>query len=258
MVRQMNNKNKTLLVDGSVLIYRIASALEEATEWEFDFWTLHCDFALAKKTLVQTIEYYKENLKCKRVTIALDDKNNFRNKIFPEYKSNRKKTRKPIVHKPLKEYIKTQYECLSYPTLEGDDVLGILATSEEHFNNCIVLSSDKDMRTIPGLHHFIHDSSTELVDEKTANYNFMYQTLKGDLTDNYPGCPGVGGVKAERALAKCNKDLPSMWEAVVAEYVRANLKEDDALTQARLARILRVSDWDNKKNKPKLWSPSDR
>jgi len=258
MVTQLRNKNKTLLVDGSVLIYRIASALEEATEWEFDFWTLHCDFKLAKTTLIQSIEHYKKELNCKRVTIAMDDKQNFRHSIYPEYKSNRKKTRKPIVHKPLKEYLTTEYECISYPGLEGDDVLGILATSPEYYKNSIVLSSDKDMRTIPGLHHFIHDGSTELVDEKTADYNFMYQTLKGDMTDNYPGCPGVGGIKAERALAKTNKNLPEMWEAVVAEYVRANLDEATALTQARLARILRVTDWDEVKQKPKLWKPNDR
>ena len=51
-----------------------------------------------------------------------------------------------------------------YPGLEGD-VLGILATSKKYKDKCIILSSDKDLRTVPGLHHFIHDGSTELVDE---------------------------------------------------------------------------------------------
>ena len=81
----------------------------------------------------------------------------------------------------------------------------------------VILSGDKDLRTIPGIHHFIHDESTEIVDEKSANYNFMYQTLTGDMTDGFGGCPGVGGVKASRILAN-KKDLPEMWEAVVAEY----------------------------------------
>ena len=44
-----------------------------------------------------------------------------------------------------------------------------------------------------------------------------------------------------------------MWEAVVAEYKRQKLDEEYALTQARLARILRASDWDNKKKEPILW-----
>lgn len=252
----MLKSKKKLLIDGSLIAYRVSAALEEATEWEHDVWTLHTDFNTAKETLENTIKHFYQKLNCNSIVIALDDKENFRKKIYPEYKSNRKKIRKPITLKPLKDYLKKQYECVSYPSLEGDDVLGILATSKENKDNCIVLSSDKDMRTVPGLHHFIHDGSTELVDENTANYNFMYQTLIGDRTDNFPGVPGVGGVKAQRVLAN-KKDLSEMWPAVVAEYKRAKLDEEYALTQARLARILRTSDWDSKKNIPLLWSPND-
>jgi DNA polymerase-1 len=248
----MLTKKKTLLIDGSVIIYRVSAALEEATEWEHDVWTLHTDYNLAKQTLENTIKHFFIKLNCSRIVIALDDKDNFRKTLYPEYKSNRKKIRKPITVKPLKEYLQKEYECVSYPGLEGDDVLGILATSEEYKDNCIILSSDKDLRTVPGMHHFIHDGSTELVDEATANYNFMYQTLIGDRTDNFPGVPGVGGVKAQRVLANKN-GLNEMWPAVVAEYKRAKLDEEEALTQARLARILRASDWDIKNKKPILW-----
>lgn len=253
MVGKTKIKKRKLLVDGSVLVYRIASALEEATEWDFDMWTLHADFSLGKQTLDNSIKYYLQKLNCDEAIIALDDKVNFRSQVYPDYKSNRRGTRKPIIVKPLKEHLTKNYNCIIYPGLEGDDVLGILATSPEYQDNAVILSSDKDMRTIPGLHHFIHDGSTELVDEQTANYNFMYQTLKGDLTDNYPGCPKVGDVKAQRVLALCPKDLLSMWKAVVTEYKRADLDEAYALTQARLARILRNSDWDSKNKKPILW-----
>ena len=61
------------------------------------------------------------------------------------------------------------------------------------------------MRTIPCFHHFIHDNQTELVDEKTADYYFMFQTLTGDTSDGYSGCPSVGAIKAERVLFKVNK-----------------------------------------------------
>ena len=253
----MVKKKPKLLVDGSLIVYRVSAAIEEPTEWENDMWTLHADFNLAKQTLENAIKHFYEKLNCDEIIIALDDKENFRKTVYSDYKSNRKKIRKPITVKPLKDYLKSKYECVTYPGLEGDDVLGILATSKKYKNNCVILSSDKDMRTVPGLHHFIHDGSTELVDELTANYNFMYQTLTGDMTDGYSGCPKVGGVKAQRVLANVNKDIPSMWKAVVAEYKRADLDEDYALTQARLARILRTSDWDTENSKPKLWSPYD-
>jgi DNA polymerase-1 len=81
----------------------------------------------------------------------------------------------------------------------------------------------------------------------------MFQTLVGDTSDGYKGCPGVGKVKAEKLLAGNDK---LYWEIVRATFEKAGLTEQDALTQARLARILRFSDWDNEKKEPILWSPS--
>ena len=46
MLPKINAKKRTLVVDGSILVYRIASALEEATQWEDDMWTLHADLKL--------------------------------------------------------------------------------------------------------------------------------------------------------------------------------------------------------------------
>ena len=255
MIQKIDSKKRTLIVDGSILIYRIASALEEATQWEDDVWTLHADLKLGKKVLDTALRNYQDKLNCNKTIIAQDHINNVRLDFFPAYKSHRKKVRKPIIVKPLKEYLAKNYETLTFPNLEGDDVCGIYATRPENEGKVVVLSGDKDLRTIPGIHHFVHDESTEVVDEKTANYNFMYQTLVGDLTDNFGGCPKIGGVKASRILAN-KKDLPEMWEAVLAEYKRQELDEKYALTQARLARILRASDWDNKKKKPILWSPN--
>ena len=252
MIRRIDAKKRTLVVDGSLFVYRIATALEEPTRWEDDIWTLHADAKLGKRVIDTTLGNYKTKLNCDKIIIAEDHKDNFRHSLYPEYKSHRKKVRKPIIVKPLKEYLKENYESVSLPGLEGDDVCGILATKPGNKDKIVVLSGDKDMRTIPGIHHFIHDDSTEVVDEKTANYNFMYQTLVGDLTDGFGGCPTIGGVKASRVLAN-KKDLPEMWEAVVAEYGKQKLDKKYALTQARLARILRASDWDNKKEKPILW-----
>ena len=252
MVRKLRAKKRTLLVDGDIVCYRIATAIEEATEWEDDMWTLHSDAKLGKELLDNALSKYLKQLNCNDIVIALSDKNNFRKKLFPEYKSHRKKIRKPIIVKPLKEYIYKKYSTYRLPDLEGDDTLGILATSK-YKDNCVILSSDKDMRTIPCFHHFMHDNHTELVDEKTANYYFMFQTLTGDSTDGYSGCPSVGAIKAERVLYNSEKTLPSMWKAVVEEYKRNNLTEKDALLQARMARILRSSDYNFKTKKPILW-----
>ena len=49
MIRRIDAMKRTLVVDGSLFVYRIASALEEATQWEDDVWTLHADAKLANK-----------------------------------------------------------------------------------------------------------------------------------------------------------------------------------------------------------------
>jgi len=252
MVRKIRAKKRTLLVDGSILVYRIASAIEVATEWSHDMWTLHADAKTGKDIVDNELQRYLKQLNCKDIVIVLDDKDNFRKKLLPEYKSHRRKIRKPIILKPLKEYLKTKYDVRIFPTLEGDDTLGILATSEFK-DDCIILSADKDMRTIPCFHHFMHDNHTELVDEPTADYNFMFQTLTGDLSDGYKGLEKCGAVKAERVLFKVNKTLPDMWKAVVEEYKRGNHTIKEALLQARMARILRSTDYNFKTKKPILW-----
>ena len=49
-------------------------------------------------------------------------------------------------------------------------------------------------------------------------------------------------------------ELAEAWKAVVQQFVKKGLSEDDALTQAQCARILRASDWDDVEG-VKLWVP---
>ena len=85
-------KNRTkLLIDGSVLIYRIAAALESRKPRNGKMIWTHSDFELARETLENAIKHFYNKLNCDEIVIALDDKNNFRTKVYPEYKSNRKK-----------------------------------------------------------------------------------------------------------------------------------------------------------------------
>jgi DNA polymerase-1 len=126
--------------------------------------------------------------------------------------------------------------------------MGILATNPHSKTQKIIVSQDKDMKTIPTQVWDGKDLVT--ITEGEANYRHLYQTLIGDAADGYKGCPGVGPVKATKLL-----DADPTWATVVAAYTKAGLTEADALTQARLARILRWSDWDAEKKEPILWTP---
>ena len=130
--------------------------------------------------------------------------------------------------------------------LEADDAMGIYATA--HPGN-IIVSPDKDMRQIPGkLYNLTY--TTYVTPEEGARWHLI-QTLAGDQTDGYSGVPGIGVKRAETLF---NKQGYS-WATVVKAFVDKGLTEDDALMNARLAKILTLDDYDTKRQEPKLWSP---
>ena len=247
----LSNKGKIMLVDGDLLAYRITSSLEEPIDWGDDVWTLWSDLKKGKQLFLQSIGFYLDLTKSFKAVICFSDRNNFRKELDSVYKSFRKKIRKPICYKPLREWIEETHETVSYKNLEGDDVIGLLATGK-YKNNCVIVSGDKDMRTIPCPQVCIVDDQIEIVDENNADYNFCTQVLKGDSSDGYTGLVGCGTIKASRVLLD-KKKLNEQWEAVLREYTRAKYSIDDAYHQARLARILREGEYNYATNKPKLW-----
>lgn len=92
--------------------------------------------------------------------------------------------------------------------------------------------------------------------EVIADWYWMSQTLSGDATDGYKGCPGVGPKRAADILGEPGRhELPELWERVVKAYEKAKLTEDDALVQARCARILRHTDYNLDTGEISLWTP---
>jgi DNA polymerase-1 len=245
---------KTLLIDGDIAIYQIAVAVEEPIDWGDDLWTLHADASEAKQRLDYWIKNLMEKFNAGRCIFALTSGDNWRNKVMPSYKAHRKSNRKPVVYSALKDYIRMAYRVYESPTLEADDVLGLLATGAYPGirDPMIVVSADKDLKTIPCRLHNPNDGSERTITLQEADYNHLYQTLIGDTSDGYPGCPGVGPKTAEKLLAEHG----AVWSTVVNAYTKAGLNEHEALQQARVARILRKGEYSFRTHKVKLWTPT--
>ena len=143
------------------------------------------------------------------------------------------------------DWCRDNYRTVTMPTLEADDVMGIKSNS-----TTMIISDDKDMKTIPT--KIYRPMSNEFLDisQQEADKNFLTQALTGDSTDGYKGLSGVGIKKAEAILGS-----RPHWGAVEDAYLKAGYTKEEALTQARLARILRSSDWDYDKEEVKLWTP---
>jgi DNA polymerase I len=240
-----------LLIDADIPCYRAASACETEIEWDDDVWTTYTDVGQAKELLVKYIDKFVEDTGCDDLKLCYTSKDNFRNTVYPPYKGNRK-SRKPIGYSALKEWSKEQYPFFEKPTLEADDCMGILATKFK--GKTMIVTMDKDLKTIPGTMWHLNpklEGKKIVVTEADAHRQFLYQTLTGDTTDGFPGCPGIGPVSANKLLDSKGVN----WETVKHAYIKAGLTEDDALTQARCARILHDSDWNFEKGEVILWTP---
>lgn len=250
----------TLLIDGDILVYQVAAKSQRpAIDWGNGIYSPEtADLPEAIDHLTDRILTLKNGCAADRVAIALKDKDNFRKHLYPAYKANRKPGAIPMLRGSLMKWLHEEKgkAIWSRPGLEGDDVIGILATSDVIIpGEKLIWSIDKDVRQIPGK-HLTEDFKIDEVTEADGEYLFYQQTLTGDSTDNYPGCPGIGPKKAARILDVAHPWEPAIqWLLVVEAYERAGLSTDVALTMARVARILRNTDYDFKRKEPILWTP---
>lgn len=237
-----------LLIDGDLLLYKSACGCEKEVQWDDDNHVLWSNVEDAWGCVTENLAALNAKFMPLDMVICLTGKGNYRKDIYPQYKANRTGGRKPMCYSDLVARVKDNYHVAMFDGIEADDVLGILATRKSNRNK-IIVSEDKDMKSVPTTIYARGELTTVTVGQ--ADYAHMYQTLCGDQSDNYPGCPGIGPVKAGKLLS----GAASYWPVVVGAYVGAGLTEEDALTQARLARILRAEDWDSEKKEPILWTP---
>lgn len=251
---------KVALIDGDLLAFRASSSVQKDIEWEDGLWTCHAfiDDAIAQfRNLLEEIKdsaWNIEGLQFDDFRFAFTDRKNFRYDVLPTYKSNRKGNRKPTCYKAMCDYIVKNYESLTLPNLEGDDVLGIWAT-EPTDEYRVIISMDKDFKTIPG--NFFDFGRLEYYSnsKNDAYYWHIYQTLVGDTTDGYKGCPSYGAVKTKRLLATVSPE--EYWKTTVEAFEGQGLTAKDALEQARVARILQYGDYNYDTHEVKLWTPPE-
>ena len=245
-----------IFIDADMLCFVSCSSVEREINWGDGLWTLHADAKEAETQIDDRVEGIVTTVLDKlnyegeyRIIMCISDpKVNFRKKILSTYKANRIGKRKPVCYSEVLEWIKRNYTTKMLPTLEADDVIGIAAT---HFKGQEVhCSGDKDFRSIPGIFYNFIKGELYHISEREADKWFYTQTLIGDKADNYDGCPGIGEKTAEKIFKKEGVS----WGTVKKTFLRKGLTEEDALQQARVARILRDTEW--KDGKPILWSPS--
>ncbi|WP_297894717.1 hypothetical protein [uncultured Desulfovibrio sp.] len=250
-----------LLIDADVVAYQACAGAEKIICFDDDSCFPQCSLTDAIAAFNYKINFITETLGSQNYLLCFSDEggNNFRRALYPQYKSNRAGKPRPVALKFLREhFIKAGGSgVVLYPCLEADDVMGILATRPDRPHVTIIVSIDKDLRSVPGVFFNLGrpEDGIQEISIEDADYWFMMQTLMGDATDGYPGCPKFGPATAAKALKGVPKTIKDMWPVVVAAYEKAGFGEDYALLMARMARILRDEDYDFVKQEVNLWVP---
>lgn len=278
----------TLLIDADMLVHRSCVAVEKDTRFLDRYHLLFSDAEEAWGLLMETLGELGSSAGTENYVFCFSDptRKNWRSAVDDNYKADRSVQRKPLAYwatvERIKEYFKSKV--IHYDNFEGDDVLGFLQTLPENpHGTTAIWSLDKDLKQIPGYH--LMDDEIVHISEAEADQFHMFQTLAGDITDGYSGCPGIGKDRALKALQNMTKVVPihhilrrgprkglhttkweeeeasSMWEVVLSQYEKAcdegRLYRDpfeEALTNARLSRILRHEDIDDN-GEVILWNP---
>ena len=235
-----------LLVDADYVVYKCCAAAETEVDWGNDVILVTSKFseayAAVKRELLKIINNFLWDVP--ELVLFFSDSVNFRKSIQPAYKGHRNR-KKPCGYKRVINQLKQEFEVIRMPTLEADDAMGIYATSNP---DCVICSPDKDMRQIPGELYDMKEQTT--ITESEGLKWHLIQTLAGDQTDGYAGVPGIG---VKRAVQLFEEDGYN-WKTVVEAFEAKGLTEEDALTNARLAKILTASDYDFEKGEPILFT----
>lgn len=144
----------------------------------------------------------------------LSGKDNFRYKVYPEYKGTRKAQR-PRWENDVKEFLINECNAQILDGAEADDALGFrMAELLAEGKRPVCVTNDKDNKQTVGEHYDPIKKEFFTVTPEEADRFFYYQLLVGDSVDNIKGVPGIGPKKAEKLLSEYP---PEEWEEVIKE-----------------------------------------
>lgn len=247
------------LVDADSLLYRAVAGIQENVQWEDGSWSYFSNPTKTKELFDSFVEDILENTGCEEYLLVFTGEYNFRYDVLESYKHNRASIKHPLLLlKTLKEYVQTKYNSYLAEGVEADDYCTWLMYKQP--TKWILCHIDKDLNQAVGYHYNYNKKTFYNVSLEEADYFFYYQTLAGDVTDGYKGCPGIGPKKADKVIQAVREEKgvdvteADYWAAIVATYESKTLTEEDALQQARMARMLRPSEF-NGTEITQLWKP---
>ncbi len=208
-------EKRLFLLDAYALIYRAYYALIRSPRFSSGGFNTSAIFGFCN-TLEELLR--KENPTHIAVCFDPPHGQTFRSEKFEAYKAQRDKQPEDITESiPWIKRILEAYRIpvVEVPGYEADDVIGTLATraASEGFDT-YMMTPDKDYSQLVGPHIFMYRPSLkgegfEVRDSAKVCERYGISTphqmidllaLEGDVSDNIPGCPGVGEKTARKLI----------------------------------------------------------
>lgn len=174
------------LIDGDIVAYRCAASAEKE----------ELDIALMRATVMMNDLLSETSATGFKIFLSGGREDNFRVKVDPEYKANRKDLVRPIHLDATKKLLITNWQAKVCNGYEADDGMGM----EQQEQGTVVCSIDKDLLQVPGLHYNFVKKEFIRISKDEGIKRFYTQVLTGDKTDNVIGLSGIGPVKAAKIL----------------------------------------------------------
>jgi 5'-3' exonuclease len=235
-----DDSDRVLLIDADSIMYTATYFPEDSL---FEFPTEEEQLEEAKyrtRTKLQEIQINVEEwYNIVQTYIFIGGKNNFRYKIFPEYKANRKNVIKSPLLPIIKEYMINELGAIEAHGGEADDY--IIDAVSECSGNCVVSSIDKDVLYYsPNIPLYDYRGYNDVlgefkyISEKESRLARATQIITGDSTDGVPGAKGVGKAWCENNLHIDMTDYQFI-KAIYLAYLKATKNNNiEAKKQIRL------------------------
>lgn len=241
-----NHQDELFLIDGSGFIFRAYYALAYSGRGDMtnpEGVPVGAVYGFTNMILKMLQDYHAPYL----AVIFDAARENFRNKIYPEYKANRDETPADLI--PQFPLIRAATEAFDIPALEqegyeADDLIAAYTRlALEQGKKVVIVSSDKDLMQLirPGV-RMLDPMKNKWLGLEDVMEKFGVgpervvdvQALAGDKVDNVPGVPGIG-VKTAAELINTYGTLEELLAR--AGEIKQPKRRESLIEHAQAARI---------------------
>lgn len=174
---------------------------------------------VAKGKMKEIVKRYPGNLEVYLKAPGEDTNWRYDIATLAPYKGNRTAP-KPFWLEEIRNYLLDTWEGVGISGKEADDHIATRAF--ESSKPCVIVSPDKDLDQIPGLHWNYAKNVEYEIFPYEASFFFWQQVLSGDTADNIKGCWKIGAKKAtelvEQWLSEEALSPEEIWIRVVGVY----------------------------------------